>query len=129
MDRFMRKCMMDRKIVELLVQDKSFNKIAKQLKVGKARIRKVADEAKACGYLDGQPLPKYPMAIFKYPQSSINGGPVSDIDKELIKHLDWMKERREAGWHLITIFEELPASKIEITKSSFYRFVKRHGMI
>ena len=29
MDRFMRKCVMDRKIVQLLIQKKSFNKISK----------------------------------------------------------------------------------------------------
>ena len=57
MDRFMRKCVVDRKIVELLIQKKSFNKIAKLLKVGKPRIRKVRDMADELGYLKGVELP------------------------------------------------------------------------
>ena len=125
MDRFMKKCIMDRKIVEQLVQKKSFNKISKQLKVGKARIRKVFDLANEAGYLDQVPLPAYPAALFKYKDDSFNG-PVSDVDKELLKHLKWIKDRREAGWHLVTIFEELPSTEVEVTKSSFYRFIKRH---
>ena len=50
MDHFMRKCAMDRKIVERLILKKSFNDIEKDLKVGKKRIRKVHDLAKALGY-------------------------------------------------------------------------------
>lgn len=127
MNRFMRKCVMDRKIVEQLIQKKSFNKISKNLKVGKARIRKIFDQATAAGYLNGAPLPPYPTALFEYKDDPLLG-PVSDVDKELLKHLDWIKERREAGWHLITIFEELPDTDpdIEITRASFYRFIKRH---
>ena len=37
MDQFMRKCVMDRKIVEQLIFKKSFNEIEKNLKVGKKR--------------------------------------------------------------------------------------------
>ncbi len=59
MDRFMRKCVMDRKIVQLLIQERSFNKISKQLKVGKKRIRQINNMAKSVGYLDGHPLPEY----------------------------------------------------------------------
>lgn len=122
MDRFMRKCIVDRKIVELLIQKKSFNKIAKQLKVGKVRIRKIYDMANEFGYLKGKPLLPYPQALFEYKDNPLLG-PISEIDIELQKHLDWIKERREAGWHLVTIWEELP---IEVNRSSFYRFIQRH---
>ncbi len=125
MDRFMRKCVMDRKIVEQLIQKKSFNKISKQLKVGKARIRKIYNMAQEAGYFDSKPLPPYPTALFEYKDDSLLG-PVSDVDKELLKHKKWIEDRREAGWHLVTIFEELPKTDIEITKSSFYRFITRH---
>lgn len=124
MDRFMRKCVMDRKIVQLLIKETSFNKISKQLKVSKKRVRQINDMAKEEGYFDGKKLPPYPEAIFKYPDKIINK-PVSEIDTELLKKLDWIKERREAGWHLITIWEELD---IEVTQASFYRFIKRHKL-
>jgi transposase len=118
----MRKCIVDRKIVELLVQKKSFNKISKQLKVGKTRIRKVYDLADKKGYLKGTPLPPYPQAVFDYRDDPCLG-PASDVDEALSEYLDWIKERKEVGWHWVTIWEELP---IEVNRSSFYRFVKRH---
>lgn len=124
MDRFTRKCVMDRKIVQNLVEGKSFNKISNELKVGKRRIRKIHDMAKKAGYLSGTPLPAYPLALFDYPGASENN-PVSETDKELMEHLQWIKERREAGWHLVTIHEELP---VKVHKSSFYRFIHRHGI-
>lgn len=120
----MRKCVMDRKIVQLLIQKRSFNKISKQLKVSKKRIRQINDMAKDAGYFNGQSLPEYPEIIFSYPAKVINRE-VSEVDTQLLKKIDWIKERREAGWHLITIWEEL---NIEITKASFYRFIKRHQL-
>ena len=122
MDRFMRKCFMDRKIVQYLIDGKSFNKISKELNVSKKRVRKIYSMAEGLGYMDGTPLPPYPEAVFNYPETK-RSGPVSDVDTELIKQLDWIKERREAGWHLITIWEELPVS---VSKASFYRFIERH---
>jgi hypothetical protein len=125
MDYFMKRCFMDRKIVELLITKKSFNKISKQLKVGKMRVRKLSILAKEKGYLDGAPLPSYPQPLFDY-SSEKKEGPVSEIDALLLPYLEWIKERRqEAGWHLITVYEELP---IKVSKSSFYRFVHRHGI-
>ena len=41
MNRFTRKCVVDRKIVESLILKKSFNEISRTLKVGKRRIRTV----------------------------------------------------------------------------------------
>ena len=122
MDRFMRKCVVDRKIVELLTLKKSFNKISKELNIGKKRVRKVHDLATEFGYFSGKSLPAYPQAIFDYKDDPLLG-PVSAVDAALNEHLDWIKERREAGWHLVTVWEELP---ISVNRSSFYRFVKRH---
>ena len=122
MNRFMRKCVMDRKIVELLILKNSFNKIAKDLKVGKKRIRRLQDQALECGYLTGTPLPVYPNPLFTYKDDPLLG-PVSDVDIALNEHIDWIKDRREAGWHLVTVWEELP---IKVNRSSFYRFIKRH---
>jgi len=73
MDHFKRKCAMDRKIVERLILKKSFNDIEKDLKVGKKRIRKVHDLAKALGYLDDKVLPPYPESIFDPPVPGISG--------------------------------------------------------
>jgi hypothetical protein len=122
MDRFMRKCRMDRKIVQNLIEGQSFNKISKMLKVSKKRIRKVYELSQKMGYLNGTPLPTFPEVIFNYSKSE-QSGPVSGIDAVLLNHLDWIKERREAGWHMITIWEELP---VTLPKASFYRFIKRH---
>lgn len=124
MDRFMRKCCMDRKIVQLLIKKRSFNKISKELKVGKRRIRKIHDMAEEFGYLKGVALPEYPQAIFDYPDK-VKNPKVSDVDSQLLQELDWIKDRREAGWHLVTIWEEL---QTQVTKASFYRFVRRHNI-
>lgn len=122
MDRFTRKCIMDRKIVQLLLEGTSFNMISKQLKVSKKRVRKIHSMAEGSGYLSGTALPAYPEAIFTYPEAQ-RLGPVSEVDAELLVQLEWIKDRREAGWHLITIWEELP---VQVPKASFYRFIKRH---
>lgn len=125
MDRFMRKCVVDRKIVERLIEKKSFNKISRELGVGKKRIRKVHNMAYECGYFAGKELPPYPQALFEYKEKSLTG-PISDVDTLLLEHLEWIKERRRAGWHLVTIWEELPVQGIN--RSSFYRFVNRHNI-
>jgi hypothetical protein len=117
---------MDRKIVQLLIENKSFNYISKTLKVSKKRIRQTYSMAEAKGYFTGNQLPSYPEAIFDY-ELPIKAGPVSEADSELLGQLDWIKNRRKAGWHLITIWEELPIK--DITKASFYRFIKRHHIV
>jgi len=126
MDRFTRKCLMDRKIVQLLMEGKSFNYISKALKVSKKRVRQTHSMAETKGYLSGNSLPAYPESIFDH-QRPIKAGPVSEADSELLGQLEWIKDRREAGWHLITIWEELPLK--DITKASFYRFIKRHHIV
>lgn len=121
MNRFMRKCVMDRKIVQLLLKNTSSNKIAAELKVSKKRIKKVKSQAEDMGYFDGIDLPKYPLAIFEYNEEQVLRS--SPVDSTLLEHKEWIVERRMAGWHLVTIWEELP---VKVTKSSFYRFIKRH---
>jgi hypothetical protein len=122
MNRFMRKCVMDRKIVLHLIQNKSFNKISKLLKVSKTRVKKVKALAEKHGYLSGTELPSFPAPLFSYELAS-NSLAVSDVDAELLEHKEWIKERRGLGWHFVTIHEELP---VKVSSSSFYRFIKRH---
>ena len=125
MDRFMRKCVMDRKIVQFIIEKKSFNKISKTLNVGKKRIARVRKLAEEAGYLKGRPLPPPPESIFDYGDFPGMPGRVSDTDSVILPHKDWIRERREAGWHLITIWEELP---VKVNRSSFYRFIERHRL-
>lgn len=124
MDHFMRKCAMDRKIVEQLILNKSFNEIEKNLPVGKKRIKKVHEFAKALGYLDDKPLPPYPESIFDPPAPGASG-PVSIPDQVLLEHKQWIKDRLELGWKKVTVLEELP---VKVSPSSFYRFMKRHKL-
>lgn len=118
-----RRLILDRRIVELLIEGRGINAIMRELKVGKGTIRQIKEMAEQHGYLDASiPLPVYPEALFpERMRASVQSVP----DKILSKHLDWIKERLEAGWHLVSIFEELPAT---VARSSFYRFIERHGL-
>jgi transposase len=71
------------------------------------------------------PLPPYPEAIFP---DSADGRSLrlSDHHKRLEPHRDWIKERLEAGWHLVTVFEELPEPGV--SRSSFYRYLARYEL-
>lgn len=128
MDRFMRKCNVDRKIVENLLMGKSFNQITKLLFVGKRRIRTVNDLAKRCGYFDNKSMPPYPQPIFDYKQLKV--GNRSPYDRLLMNHKEWILEHMdpELKWKLITVFEELPIDKTNLSLSytTFLRFLKRH---
>mgnify|MGYP005674992931 FL=1 len=106
MDRFMRKCAVDRKIVQQLLLKKSFNQITKDLKVGKRRVRSVHDEAERLGYLSGTKMPDFPQPIFEY--KNVQAGSKSPYDDLLMSHKDWILDRMKADWKLITIYEELP---------------------
>ena len=46
MNRFMRKCVMDRKIVQLLLKNTSSNKIVAELKVSKKELKKLNSKPK-----------------------------------------------------------------------------------
>lgn len=116
--------LVDRKIVEALLSGKGVNAIARDLLVGKARIRQVRSQAVEAGYLDGSPLAPYPEALFPDP---VDGRSTrsSDPDRALAEHKAWITDRLQVGWHAITVFEELP---VKVARSSFYRFLARHEL-
>jgi len=114
---------MERKIVEQLILKKSFNTIACELKVCKKTVRKIYVKAKDCGFLDGLKLPVFPAPLF--PEEIVPNITSSEADQELLPHKDWIIERKQAGWHWVTVWEELP---IKVGRSSFFRFLKRHGL-
>lgn len=114
---------MDRKIVEHLLRKKSRRWIIKHLKVGDRRVERVFTAATAFGYLGGVPLPAYPTAIFPEPVARPNSP--SENDELLEPKKDWIKQRLEVGWRPITVLEELG---LTVPRSSFYRFLHRHGL-
>ena len=128
MNRFMRKCAVDRKIVENILMKKSFNEISKLLKVGKKRIRSVNHQAKKMGYFDGTPMPPPPAKIFEYPDRKKY--PQGEAETLLLKHKDWIKKKLyQDGWTQITVYEELEIPDNEKPAlSSFYRFLNNHGL-
>jgi transposase len=114
-----------RKVIEALIAGKGINDIARTLKMGKERIRKIRGLGDAAGYLDGTvPLPLFPETLFR-DEVDKRWLKTSAVDDRLQAHLPWINDRIAAGWHAITIFEELP---VKTTRSSFYRFLKRHGL-
>jgi len=122
---------MDRKIVELLLNGRSYNSISRMLHVGKIRIRRLFIKAVAQGYLakDGKAgavaLPAYPAALF-VDEVDLRTERISDTDKHLEQYGGWIKERLEAGWHAVTVFEELPVKGVG--RSAFYRYLGKHGL-
>jgi transposase len=115
--------MQDRKIVECLILKHSFNQISRSLKYSKKRIRKIAAKARAAGYLNGIDLPPFPESIFDYQHQA--NEIVSEMDRNLLSQIDWIKDRRSVGWSPITIHEEL---SIKVPRSTFYRFMQRHNL-
>ena len=121
---------MDRKIVELLKFGAGVNKVVETLQVGKKRVRCLRERAKEYGYLDakGKPgataLPPYPEAIFP---ESVDGRAVqpSEPQRLLEPHRPWIAERLQAGWHAVTVYEELP---VQVRRSSFYRYLERENL-
>ena len=126
-----RRRLMDRKIIELLITGVGVNKLARTLHVGKNRIRALRRKAEEAGYIiaDGRrgevALPPYPERVFPDPadKRSVKS---SEADKFLEPHHAWMKDRLSVGWHAVTVFEELPASRL--TRASFYRYLVRHKL-
>lgn len=115
----------ERKIVEKLLQGIGINRICRELKVGKRKVKDTRQRALEAGYLDGsKALPAYPEAIFPDP---CDGRTVKESQgwKELTPHLAWIKERLANGWHAVTVYEELP---VKVTRSCFYRFLAKRGL-
>lgn len=117
---------MDRRIVELLVSGTSVRDIRKQLRVGSGRLEKVRALALAHGYLGGGvALPPFPVLLFpdRIDHRADRG---SAPDEALKFYENWIRERLTAGWRPITIYEEIG---INVTRSSFYRFLSRQGIL
>jgi len=123
MPRKMRKRLMERKIVELFLEGKSM----RVLKCGDRRVRKIKTLAEEYGYLGKTPcvpLPPYPEGLFPDgPDGRESKG--SEANTLILTRKPWITERLEIGWHPITVFEELG---IAVSRSSFYRFLHRHGL-
>lgn len=118
--------MIDRKIVEGLLAQKSQRALVKELRVSFRRIVRVEKLAKDAGYLDGSvPLPAFPEALFE--EHLRAPSQPSDPEEKLLPHMAWMTERLASGWHKITLYEEISA-KAQVGRSSFYRFLDRHGL-
>jgi hypothetical protein len=117
---------MNRKIVEYLILEKSFNQIARELKVGKKRIRNLYQMAIREGYISKvNELPPFPADCFLDEKIEPLSKIVSDADEILGDHFQWIKDRIESDWHLLTIYEELP---VKVGRSSYYRFIQRHNL-
>lgn len=121
---------MERKIVELLVGGAGVNHVTRMLHVSKTRVRRLREQAKEHGYLgqDGKKglaaLPRYPEAVF--PDASDGRTlQISEPQRLLDKHRSWMEERLQAGWHAVTVHEELP---VAVGRSSFYRYLEREKL-
>jgi Integrase core domain len=114
----------ERKIVEGLLSGKSKREIIRELKVGEKRVNSVEKLAKKSGYIGGDiPLPPYPEKLFERDKGLLQE--VSEPELRLLPHKEWILEKLKAGWHKVTVFEELP---IKVGRSSFYRFLHRHDL-
>jgi len=121
---------MERRIVEMLVSGASIKHISRVLHVGKERVRRLREQAREHGYLDEDdrpgpaPLPAPPEALFPDPVDgrSLRRSPAS---LTLEKHRDWIAERLQAGWHMVTVWEELPE---QVARSAFYRYLDRQSL-
>lgn len=130
-----RRRLMDRKIVELLMNDASVMDIVVSLKVGKGRIKKLREKAKVCGYLPPEgrgagpvALPAYPAAVFP-DVADRRGGRQSREQQKLETIRSWIEGRLQVGWDPITVYEELPEDvACEVSRSSFYRYLTRSGI-
>lgn len=118
---------MDRKIVELLIEGKSVRETMRTLKLGDRRVRRVrllAEEYGYAGTLPLVPLPLYPEPIFADGPDG-RASKASEANTLILARKPWVQERLQAGWHPITVFEELG---IAVSRSSFYRFLHRHEL-
>lgn len=115
---------MERRIVEYLRLGRGTNAIARELGVCKKRIKVLRLQASEHGYLEPSAvLPVYPEKLFGDEPSQ--AAVVSEADALLQKYQPWIVERLEAGWHPITVFEELPE---RTARATFYRFLARYKL-
>lgn len=125
MQELTRRRLVDRKVVQYLIEGKSHRFIKQQLQIGSSRLEKVKRLAEQHGYINGRALPSYPEALFP-DRSDRRTQQRSDTDRLLNAHIGFIEERLNAGWRPITVWEELP---IAVTRSSFYRFLERRDLI
>lgn len=127
MTKSTRMLIMDRKIIVRLIEGDSFNLIARELKVGKRRIKRIYTKAFGAGYITLlRPLPPFPEKLFPEKNDVTKDIKTrSPYDQILIPFLDDIKTKIELEYLPVTILEELP---VIIPASSFYRFLKRHKL-
>jgi len=122
-----RKRLMDRKIVELLLQGQGHREIMRRLSIGDRRVRKARYQAEEYGYLNRippVPLPPYPEALFPDGPDG-RESKASEANTLILARKPWVIDRLAIGWHPITVFEELG---LPVSRSSFYRFLHRHDL-
>lgn len=127
MDQLLRKSALERKIVQHLIAGHSANSISKELRVGKKRVSKVKSLAKEAGYLDSTPLPQFPKSLFFYDEPLSNR---PSYDTEISQHKEWIEERLNKGWKIISLYEELPhpLKDLNFSYTTFRRALKRLGI-
>jgi len=121
---------MDRQIVEMLIAGASIKRVCRTLHAGKERVRRLREQAREHGYLDEEGrrgpvrLPAPPQTLFPDP---VDGRSLrhSSAAKTLDKYRDWIAERLQAGWHMVTVWEELPEP---VKRSAFYRYLDRQSL-
>ncbi len=119
-----RRRLLERKIVEALVNRKTQRWICQNHSISDRKVRRIKALAETYGYLSGTPLPPYPEAIFPDPIDR-RTSKASEIDDLLCPRKEWIEERLNAGWKPITVFEEID---LPVGRASFYRFLHRHGL-
>ena len=113
---------MERKIVEQLLLGTRLNELCRELHVSKRRVVMTRPRRrKPATWTAAWRCRRTPRAL---PGDAGRPGTRSSATwRALEGHLPWIKERLEAGWHAVTIYEELP---LPVPRSSFYRFLIRH---
>lgn len=96
--------MIDGKIVEQLRMGKSLRAAAREVGAGFRRVKKIAKVAQEACYLDLD-LPAFPEALFE--DAKRLPSLISDAEAALLPHKEWIIERLGAGWHKVTVYEEL----------------------
>ncbi len=111
MDRFNKRCLMDRKIVQLLINGKSFNRIARDHHVSKIRIRKVKEKALKAGYFDGREIPPTPEAL--YLKKAVEIGPYAELMiKTILLFGRGFVDTRQV-WGILHLVKDYPKSQVE----------------
>ena len=116
---------MERRMIELFLQNKSNRDVCGLLKVGDRKVRRARALAISYGYLNGErKLPAFPEMVFPLDEP-VETLSTSTADELLQTKRPWIEERLAIGWRPITVWEELD---VEVKRSSFYRFLSRHNI-